>query len=133
MASTRLAASGDGGHDRQRVAVLQRGLAPVHEPDVFFVDVDVDEAAKLTGLVHQPLSEAGELPLEVGHDVVHRPALGLHLRVAFGHLAERGGNPYGHRHRDLLVYELVWFFRSASARSNAESAGVILTCASRRS
>src|SRR5437867_4857452 len=71
IVNTLLAASRDGGHDRDRVAVLQRRLAAVHEPDVFLVHVDVDEAPQLTALVHQPLPQAGKLALEVGHDVVH--------------------------------------------------------------
>src|SRR5216117_3356322 len=64
IASTLLPTSRNGGHDRHRVAVLEGGLLAVHEADVFLVHVDVDEAAQLAALVHQPLLEPGELALE---------------------------------------------------------------------
>src|SRR2546422_11750648 len=89
IASTLLPTSRDGGHDRHRAAVLEGGLLAGHEADVFLGHVDVDEAAQLAALVHQPLLEARELALEGGADAVHRAALGGHLSVALRALAQR--------------------------------------------
>src|SRR5919108_4966236 len=104
IVTTLLSSSRDGGHDRDRVAVLQRRLAAVHEPDVFLVHVDVDEAPQLPALVHQPLLQTGKLALEIGHDVVHGCPLGRDLGVALRHLAQGGGNANRHRHRRLLIF-----------------------------
>src|SRR2546425_6521610 len=130
IVSTGSTAPGDGGNDRDLVAVLERGLFRLEEPDVL-VDVDVDEAPQLPGLVHESFLQPGELALQVVHQALDRVAPGMDLGVALRDRAERGRDPYEHRHAGSSY--VAWDLRSASARSKAESDGLILTCASRRS
>src|SRR5947208_4935844 len=61
----RSTAPGDGGDDRDLVAVLERGLLGLEEPNVLLVHVDVDEAPQLARLVHEPFFHSGELALQV--------------------------------------------------------------------
>src|SRR5207247_6429332 len=131
IVSTGSAAPGDGGNDRDLVAVLERGLLRLEEPDVLLVDVDIDESPQLAGLVHESFLQPRELALQVVHQALDRVALGLDLGVALRDRAERGRDPYEHRHAGSSYVALD--LRSASARSKAESDGLILTCASRRS
>src|SRR5262245_62820330 len=86
-ASTASVASGDGRDDRHLVAGLQRGLLAVEEADVLFVDVDVNEAPQLSGLVHQAVSEPRELAFEVVDEGAHGVGRGLDLGVALGNRA----------------------------------------------
>src|SRR5437660_2460236 len=95
--------SSDRGNDRDLVAVLQRRLLGLEEPDVLLVDVDVDEAAQLSGLVEQAVLQARVLPLEVSDEAVDRLALGLDLGAALREGAQWRGNPYEHRHSRFLL------------------------------
>src|SRR5438477_12579294 len=98
IVSTGSTAPGDGGNDRDLVAVLQRGLLGLEEPDVLLVDVDIDEAPQLPGFVEQAVLQARVLPLEVSDEAVDRLALGLDLGAALREGAQWRGNPYEHRH-----------------------------------
>src|SRR5438445_13359556 len=98
IVSTGSTAPGDGGNDRDLVAVLECGLLRLEEPDVLLVDVDVDEAPQLAGLVHESLLEPGELALQVVHQARDRVSLGLDLGGALRARAERGPDPYEHLH-----------------------------------
>src|SRR6266540_3495766 len=97
------AASGDGGHDRDGVAVLEPRRPALQEADVFLVDVEIDEAAQLALLVDEALTESGELPLEVLHDVIDGAGLGLDLGVALGERSQRSRDPYHHGHAVSLL------------------------------
>src|SRR5438034_6418060 len=91
-------APGDGGDDRDLVAVLERGLLRLEKPDVLLVHVDIDEAPQLARLVHEPVLQPGELALQVLHEALHRVALRLDLGVALRERAQWGRDPYVHRH-----------------------------------
>src|SRR5688572_25064874 len=121
------ATSGDGRHDRHHVGLLQGRLLTLQEADVLLVHVDVDEAAQLAALVDEAFLETGELPLEVGDDAVHRIAGGLHLGMALRDLTERRRDP--DRGHGGVSSQLVCVLRLASAWSNADSDGLIATCA----
>src|SRR6266566_2965660 len=86
--------SGDGRNDRHLVALLEHRLLAVEETDVLFVHVDVDEAAKLSALVHQALAQPGELALEIVDYGGDAAALGLHFGGALGERAQRCRNAY---------------------------------------
>src|SRR5713101_1763358 len=131
IASTGSTAPGDGGNDRDLIAVLEHRLLRLEEPDVLLVHVDIDEAPQLTRLVHEPFLQPGELALQVLHETLHRVALGLDLGVALRERAERGRDPYEHRHARSSY--TAWDLRSASARSKADSDGLMFTWTSRRS
>src|SRR5207244_11270414 len=131
IVSTGSTAPGDGGNDRDLVAVLERGLLRLEEPDVLLVDIDVDEAPELARLVHESFLQPGELAFQVVHQALDRVALGLDLGVALRDRAERGRGPYEHRHAGCSFFAAD--VRSSRSRSKAESDGLILTCASRRS
>src|SRR5437667_7310046 len=130
IASTGSTAPGDGGNDRDLIAVLEHRLLRLEEPDVLLVHVDIDEAPQLTRLVHEPFLQPGELALQVLHETLHRVALGLDLGVALRERAERGRDSYEHRHARSSY--TAWDLRSASARSKADSDGLMFTWASRR-
>src|SRR5712692_11584900 len=99
----RLPASRDRWHDGDLVALLQRGLGALEEPDVLLVDVDIDEAPDLPAVLHQPLLEARVLALEVQDYVVHGVARGLDLGRALGHAAKRRWDSNHNGHVVLLV------------------------------
>src|SRR5438034_2611920 len=67
-------APGDGGDDRDLVAVLERGLLRLEKPDVLLVHVDIDEAPQLARLVHEPVlrSEEHTSELQSHSDLVCR-------------------------------------------------------------
>src|SRR5215831_13411235 len=96
-------ASRDRGQDRHLVAVLQRRLLGLEEADVLLVDVDIDEAAQLPRLVEQAVLQTRVLALEVADQAVDRLALALDLGAALRQGAQRGGNPYQHRHVTFLL------------------------------
>src|ERR687888_451822 len=103
IVSTGSTAPGDGGDDRNLIAVLERGLLRLEEPDVLLVDVDVDEAPQLARLVDEALLQPGELALQVVDQALHRVAPGLDLGVALRDRAQRGRDPYEHRHAGSLL------------------------------
>ena len=80
----------DGGQDRHRVTVGDRGVQPAGEPDVLVVDVDVDEAVQLAVVVHEPVGDAGVVGLEVGDDGLQRVAVGVDALLAAGVGAQDG-------------------------------------------
>src|SRR2546422_3326571 len=131
MAAPGSAPSGDGGHDRDGIAILEGGLLALDEPDVFLVHVDVDEAPQLSAVVQHALPEPGELAFQVVHHLRDRLPLGADLGVALRDGAEWSRDTHSHRHRGSS-----WVpcdLSSASARSNAESVGRIFTWVSSRS
>src|SRR3989449_4943321 len=130
IVSTGSTAPGDGGNDRDLVAILERGLLRLEEPDVLLVHVDVDEAPQLARLVDEPFLQPGELALQVLHEALHRLTPRLDLGVALCERAEWGRDPYEHRHARSSY--TAWDLRSASARSKADSDGLMFTWASRR-
>src|SRR5204863_3578748 len=125
------APSRNGGDDRHLVAVLEGGLPALEEADVLLIDVDVDEATQVARVVDQPLLEPRVALLEVVDEVGDRRALSLHLGRALRHRAQRRGNPYQQRHHPCPS-RTACDFKSASARSNAESDGRICTWVSSR-
>ena len=54
-------AAGDRRHKKHFVSVLEGIVVPSQEADVFFIDVDVQEASNLSGFVPQVRFEFGEL------------------------------------------------------------------------
>src|SRR5207245_10810136 len=89
------------------------------------------EPPHLPCVVDQAFLQARVFPLEVSDEAVDRLALGLDLGAALREGAQWRGNPYEHRH-SRSSYD-VCDLRSASARSKADSDGLIFTWASRRS
>src|SRR4030095_1934966 len=125
----------DRGNDRHLVSLLERGLGALEEADVLLVDVDVDEAAQLAAVLHQPVPEPGVLALQHVDQVVNVGGVGLHFGGALGQRAKRGGNANQNGHSFLLgsaAYATVLDSRSASARSNAASDGRVGTSLPRR-
>ena len=84
--AVRAAAAGDGGDHQHLIAVLEGILLVAEEADVFFVDIEVDEAAHLALLVAQMLSQGRKA--------------GLDLRDQFGQI---GGVRLGSRARSVGV------------------------------
>src|SRR5881396_2189068 len=89
IVSTGSAAPGDGGNDRDLVAVLERGLLRLEEPDVLLVDVDIDESPQLAGLVHESFLQPRELALQVVTRALTRLAFGWTSALPF--VIERSG------------------------------------------
>ena len=58
------AAAGDRRHKKHFVSFLEGIVVPSEEADVFFIDVDVQEASNLSGFVPQVRFEFGELFIE---------------------------------------------------------------------
>src|SRR5262247_1103658 len=75
------------GNDRHLVSLLERGLGALEEADVLLVDVDVDEAAQLAAVLHQPVPEPGVLALQHVDQVVNVGGVGLHFGGASGQRA----------------------------------------------
>src|SRR5918995_1146083 len=63
--SVERSAAGDGGQDRDRVAVLDLGVQRAGEAHVLVVDVHVDEAVQLALLGDEAVLQAGVLAVEV--------------------------------------------------------------------
>src|SRR5579875_426701 len=55
------AAAGDGRNDEYLVAIFKRILLVAQEADIFLVDVEVDEAAHLSGLIAQVCLKRGKM------------------------------------------------------------------------
>src|SRR6187549_3350160 len=91
-ASPVLSPPGDGGHDRQLVARLERRLEVLQEADVLAVDEDVDEAADLPGLVADAVLHSRVALLEVVDQRGDRGAVGFDGAVARRVAPERGGD-----------------------------------------
>ena len=84
------AATGYGRDEHDLVAVLEGVGLAAEEADVFVVDVDVDEAAKLAGLVLDLGGEGGEVLVDVGDEAGEISGLAGELFLAFG-VADEGG------------------------------------------
>src|SRR5947208_16806898 len=82
IVSTGSAAPGDGGNDRDLVAVLERGLLRLEEPDVLLVDGDIDESPQLAGLVHESFLQHRELARQLAHHALNPVAPGRDDGVA---------------------------------------------------
>src|SRR5579859_7819601 len=95
-------AAGHGGQDGHRVAVLDRSLQPVQEPDVLVVQVDVDEPAQAL-VVDQPLAQAAVLAFQVSQQLVEGGSVSLDLLgpVGVGAQDGRDANLDGHERRSL--------------------------------
>src|SRR5829696_898179 len=86
-------AAGDGGQDRDRVAVLDLGVQRTGEAHVLVVDVDVDEAVQLALLGHEAVLQAGVLGVEVVDERTEGRATALDGLVAAGVRAQDGRDP----------------------------------------
>src|SRR5512146_2865476 len=91
-------AAGDRRHDGHLVPLLERGLLALEEPDVLLVDVDVDEAADLTALLHEAVPHAGILTLQISDQVGDGVGRHLDLGRALGHRPQGGGNAHENSH-----------------------------------
>src|SRR2546427_10074937 len=90
IASSGSTAPGDGGNDRDLIAVLEHRLLRLEEPDVLLVHVDIDEAPQLTRLVAEPFLRPGAPALQVLHGTLLRVARGLNHGVGLRERAEGG-------------------------------------------
>src|SRR5690349_11799911 len=92
---------GAAGHRRQDddgVAVFDRGLEPLQDPDVLVVEVDVDVAVQLAVLAEELGRSVGELAGQRAQNLADVGAAGLDLGLAASFLAQHWGNANG-RHR----------------------------------
>src|SRR3954465_6232899 len=87
------AAAGDGGEDRDRVAVLDRGVQGTGEPHVLVVDVDVHEAVQLALLGDQAVLDPRVLGVDVVDQRAEGGAVALDGLVAAGVGAQDGRDP----------------------------------------
>src|SRR4051812_2146883 len=88
-------AAGDGRHDRDLVAVLDRRIEVLEKPDVFVVGEDVDEAPHLAAVVADAFLDARVLRLEARDEGPDGRAAGGDLFLPLGQLAERRRNANG--------------------------------------
>jgi hypothetical protein len=95
--------TGDGGQDRNGVAVTKLGVQCPEETDVLVVDVDVHEPVQRTLISDEPAADPRELAIEVGQQVGERLTVGLHglLTVSVG--AQDSGNANFDGHIGLLL------------------------------
>src|SRR6266540_3097644 len=104
-----MSTSGDGGDDADFVAVLYGGVEVLEEPDVFLVDVNVDEAPKGAGVVKQPFFDAGKAALQVGKSVSDSAGFDVNQLFVVGELSQRRGDAdcgrHGGRDRGVGVME----------------------------
>src|SRR3954453_22253747 len=91
-------AAGDGGEDRDLVAVVHRCVEPVLEADVLAGDVDIHEAAQVA-VLGDALPEAIVLVEDGVERLADGRALDLQLSVAAGCGAELGRDLHGDAHR----------------------------------
>src|SRR5438093_13088066 len=91
-------ASGDRRDDRQIVTVLQRRLEPRPEPNVLVISVDVDELAKLTLVVVEPLPEARKLLVQLIECLGHVTGIDLDDGRPASELPQRAGHANFYRH-----------------------------------
>src|SRR5947208_16221080 len=82
--SQAVSASRHGRDDRHLVARTQRCLQAREEPDVFAVDVEIDESPKLARVIAQPSAHLGVALLELAQCAVNAAALDVYLRLARG-------------------------------------------------
>jgi hypothetical protein len=52
-------ATGNGGDDRDLIPFLQRSLQVLDEPNIFVIDIDVDESPHLALFIPEPLFKPG--------------------------------------------------------------------------
>src|SRR5439155_16119954 len=90
--------AGDGGQDRDRVPFLDLGFERSQVPNVLVVDVDVDEPVQSAVVGEDVPGDPGVLHLEVVQDVGQRVAVGVHLRLTVGVLAQDRGELDCHGH-----------------------------------
>src|SRR5438094_4622760 len=68
IASTGSTAPGDGGNDRDLIAVLEHRLLRLEEPEVFPVHEEFNKPRSLPRLAHDPSLNPGDWPLKVLHE-----------------------------------------------------------------
>src|SRR5919197_2749468 len=84
--------SGDRGHDRDLVRLLELGVEALTEPDVLVVEVDVDELAGLAVSVEQPVLEPGVAAVEGVDRAPQIVGLDVHGRRALAQTPKRAGD-----------------------------------------
>jgi hypothetical protein len=89
------AAAGDRWDEHDLIAILEGVGLAAEEPDVFVVDVDVDEAAEFAGLVLDLGGERGKVLVDVGDEAGQVRGLAGELFLAVGVANE------GRRENDL--------------------------------
>src|SRR5919201_3200806 len=96
-------ASRDRRDDGEVVAVLERGLQPGAETDIFVVPVDVDELAQLTPVVVEALLEAWVLLIQLVERL--RDIVGVHFDdgCTASELAQRAGDANFNRHAVVII------------------------------
>src|SRR6266545_5281202 len=95
---TRVATSCDRGNDGHLVPLLERGFRALEEADILLVDIDVDEAADLAALLHEPLAQPGVLALQILDQVGDRLGGRMDLARALRHPPQGSGNAHENRH-----------------------------------
>ncbi len=81
-------ASGNGGNDAYIVTRLNWCVAVLEEPDVFLIDVHVDEPADLTGIIDKSIPDSRVAGLQFGYRACDRARFHLHQLGLVGQLAE---------------------------------------------
>jgi hypothetical protein len=89
LGKRRLASAGDAGNEHDLVAVLEGVGFPAEEADVLVIDIDVDEAAELSGLVLDLGGEGREVLVDVGNQGGQILGLAGELFLAFS-VADEG-------------------------------------------
>src|SRR5256714_4891359 len=85
-------ATGDGGQDGDRVAVLELGVQRAEEAHVLVVDVDVDEPVQPALVGDQPGTQPAVPAVQVGEQVGERVSAALDGLRAAGVRAQDGGD-----------------------------------------
>ncbi len=85
-----LTTAGDGRDEHDFVAILKGVGLATEEADVFVVDVDVDEAAKLAGLILDLRGERGEGGVDLGDEAGEIGSVAGELLPSIG-MADEGG------------------------------------------
>src|ERR1700733_2773231 len=87
----RLTASGDRRYEHDLVTILKGVAFATEEANVLFVDVDIDEAAKLAVLILDLGGQSGKRLVNVGEKTVEVFGCGVKLFAAIGVTGKGGG------------------------------------------
>src|SRR5690606_38988008 len=93
-----LPAAGDRGHDGDFVPILEFGLFPFEEANIFRIDVDIDKASQVAFFVVEALPYARIRRLQAGQQLLDRRPLRFDLTLAFSQRTQKYRNSYLYSH-----------------------------------
>ena len=91
-------AAGNGGHEQDFVSIFERVARAAKEADVFFVDIHVQKAANLSGVIAEMRFQIGEFLIQRRKEFVQVSGGAGELGGASGVAAESGWDLNGDIH-----------------------------------